>query len=128
MPALPAPTLPSVPKRLFVYTNTVFRVEYYRKRPEIYRLFCRLRHGERQHEADGAREVMSLTDQRMPAIGELSDPNSAAHPLDHVIWRALTSRNSNMAEGDHLALRYPAPIAPFAATIDTSTVSFRSLL
>ena len=71
---------------------------------------------------------MSLTDQRMPAIGELSDPNSAAHPLDHVIWRALTSRNSNMAEGDHLALRYPAPIAPFAATIDTSTVSFRSLL
>jgi ribosomal protein S18 acetylase RimI-like enzyme len=53
---------------------------------------------------------------------------STAHPLDHAIWRALTSRNRNVAEGDHLALRYLAPIAPFAATIDVSTASFQSLL
>jgi ribosomal protein S18 acetylase RimI-like enzyme len=65
---------------------------------------------------------------QVPAIGELTDSNSAAHPLDHAIWRALTSRNRNVAEGDHLALRYPAPIAPFAATIDVSIASFQSLL
>jgi ribosomal protein S18 acetylase RimI-like enzyme len=56
------------------------------------------------------------------------DSNSAAHPLDHAIWRALTSRNRNVAEGDHLALRYLAPIAPFAATIDVTNASFQSLL
>ena len=56
------------------------------------------------------------------------DSNPAAHPLDHVIWRALTSRNRNVAEGDHLARRYFAPIAPFGATIDVSTASFLSLL
>jgi len=70
---------------------------------------------------------MSLTDERMPAIGSM-DPKSADHPLDQVIWRALISLNRNVAEGDHLALRYLAPIAPFAATIDTSTASFQSLL
>jgi ribosomal protein S18 acetylase RimI-like enzyme len=73
---------------------------------------------------------MSSTDGRgqMPAIGELTDHRSAAHPLDHVIWRALTSRNRNVAEGNHLALRYLAPVAPFAATIDVSAASFQSLL
>jgi ribosomal protein S18 acetylase RimI-like enzyme len=53
---------------------------------------------------------------------------SRAHPLDHAIWRALTSRHRNVAQGDYLARRYPAPIAPFAATIDVSTASFQSLL
>jgi ribosomal protein S18 acetylase RimI-like enzyme len=71
---------------------------------------------------------MSSTDEpgQMPAIGELAD--SGAHPLDHVIWRALTSRHRRVAEGDQLALRYLAPIAPFAATIDVSIASFESLL
>ncbi len=59
---------------------------------------------------------------------ELTDSNSGAHPLDHVIWRALTSCHRNVAEGDELALRYLAPIAPFAATLDVSTASFESLL
>jgi ribosomal protein S18 acetylase RimI-like enzyme len=63
-----------------------------------------------------------------PAISELTEFNSAAHPLDHVIWRALTSCHRDVAEGDHLALRYLAPIAPFAATTDVSTASFQSLL
>jgi ribosomal protein S18 acetylase RimI-like enzyme len=53
---------------------------------------------------------------------------SRAHPLDHAIWRALTSRHRTLAQGDHLARRYLAPIAPFAATIDLSTTSFQSLL
>jgi ribosomal protein S18 acetylase RimI-like enzyme len=50
------------------------------------------------------------------------------HPLDAVIWRALTSVQKGLAEGDALARRYPAAIAPFAATIDREPASFRSLL
>ena len=53
---------------------------------------------------------------------------SRAHPLDHPIWSALTSCNRHVAEGDYLALRYLAPIAPFAATVDASAASFQSLL
>jgi hypothetical protein len=64
---------------------------------------------------------------QMPAIGEPTDSNSPAHPLDNVIWGALTSRNRNFADGDDLALRFPAPIAPFAAMIDRTTASFQSL-
>ena len=71
---------------------------------------------------------MSSTDRQTPAIGERTDSNPPAHPLDHVIWRALTSRNSNVAEGDRFARRYLAPIAPFGATIDLSAASFQSLL
>jgi ribosomal protein S18 acetylase RimI-like enzyme len=61
-------------------------------------------------------------------MGELTDSNAGAHPLDHVIWRALTSCHRDVAEGDHLALRYLAPFAPFAATTDVSIASFQSLL
>jgi ribosomal protein S18 acetylase RimI-like enzyme len=50
------------------------------------------------------------------------------YPLDAVIWRALTSVQESVAEGDERARRYPAAIAPFAATIDTEPASFRSLL
>jgi len=50
------------------------------------------------------------------------------HPLDAVIWRALTSVQKSLAEGNERARRYPAAIAPFAATIDTEPASFRSLL
>jgi ribosomal protein S18 acetylase RimI-like enzyme len=75
---------------------------------------------------------MTLSEARaentMSAMDELTDSTSGAHPLDHVIWRALTSRHRNVAEGGQLALRYLAPIAPFAATIDVSIASFESLL
>ena len=50
------------------------------------------------------------------------------HPLDAVIWRALTSVHESLAEGDERARRYPAAIAPFAATFDMEPASFRSLL
>jgi GNAT superfamily N-acetyltransferase len=52
---------------------------------------------------------------------------SPTHCLDNVIWRALTSRNRSFAEGDDLALRYPAPIAPFAAMSERTAASFQSL-
>ena len=54
------------------------------------------------------------------------EPDS--HPLDAVIWRALTSVQKGLAEGDARARRYPAAIAPFAATSDTEPASFQSLL
>ena len=88
----------------------------------MYKIFYR--RGKFLHPAKPRRSRILIDLTRM----ELWDSNSAAHPLDHVIWRALTSRNRNVAEGDHLALRYLAPIAPFAATIDVSAASFRSLL
>jgi FR47-like protein len=61
------------------------------------------------------------------ASGGPTDSSSAAHPLDNVIWRALTTRNRNLAEGDDLALRYPTSIAPFAAMlVSTLTRSIAS--
>src|SRR5579862_5394085 len=53
---------------------------------------------------------------------------SDRHPLDHVIWRALTTVQGHVAEGDERARRYPAAIAPFAATIDLEPAAFQSLL
>jgi ribosomal protein S18 acetylase RimI-like enzyme len=63
----------------------------------------------------------------MPCRKEV-EITSEPHPLDAVIWRALTSIHENLAEGDGLARRYPAAIAPFAAMIDMEPASFRSLL
>jgi ribosomal protein S18 acetylase RimI-like enzyme len=53
---------------------------------------------------------------------------SAQHPLDEVIWRALVGVQSAIAEGDERARRYPVAVAPFAATIDLEPASFESLL
>jgi ribosomal protein S18 acetylase RimI-like enzyme len=50
------------------------------------------------------------------------------HPLNQVIWRALTSVQRRLAEGDERARRYPAAVAPFAAMIDLEPISFSSLL
>jgi len=50
-----------------------------------------------------------------------------SHPLDHPIWTALTSRQQALAEGGTLARRYPAAVAPFADTVDTSPESFAAL-
>src|SRR5260370_3292983 len=50
------------------------------------------------------------------------------HPLDHHIWNALPSVRSAVAEGDDRARRYPAAMAPFAATRDTSQASYAAVL
>jgi ribosomal protein S18 acetylase RimI-like enzyme len=50
------------------------------------------------------------------------------HPLNTVIWGALTGAQKRLAEGNEWARRYPAAVAPFAATVDTEPASFRSLL
>jgi ribosomal protein S18 acetylase RimI-like enzyme len=51
----------------------------------------------------------------------------SAHPLDHPIWSALTSRQRGLAEGNGKALRYPAAITPFADMVDMSSDSFAAL-
>ncbi len=65
----------------------------------------------------------------MPYCEEGDPPGEPdPHPLDSVIWRAVTSVQESLAEGDERARRYPADIAPFAAMVDTEPASFRSLL
>ncbi|OXJ16797.1 GNAT family N-acetyltransferase [Burkholderia sp. HI2500] len=50
-----------------------------------------------------------------------------AHPLDRVVWNALTGRQRRLAVGHDRAWRFPAAVAPFAATEDTSAASFDAL-
>jgi len=47
--------------------------------------------------------------------------------LDHPIWSALTTRQSDLAEGGARARRYPTAMAPFADMPDMSTDSFAAL-
>lgn len=49
------------------------------------------------------------------------------HSLDNPIWSALTSRHSNLAEGDEQARRYPAIFTTLAAVREPSVISFESL-
>ena len=53
--------------------------------------------------------------------------DAAAHPLDHPIWTALTTRQQALAEGGALARRYPFAIAPFAAIAEPSARGFAAL-
>src|SRR5690242_6695257 len=47
--------------------------------------------------------------------------------LDNPVWSALSTTHASFAEGDSLAKRYPVDVAPFAATLDQSPESYRSL-
>jgi ribosomal protein S18 acetylase RimI-like enzyme len=51
-----------------------------------------------------------------------------SHPLDNVIWHALSGRQIHFSLGDDRARRYTADVAPFAAIRDFSPASFASLL
>ena len=57
----------------------------------------------------------------------MSSPSTPIHPLDHPIWRALTSTQGALAQGSGLARRYPPAIAPFAALAELSRESFGAL-
>jgi len=46
-----------------------------------------------------------------------------SHPLDNVIWNALTSRQCGLAEGDDLARRYDPAFARFGALADMSSAA-----
>lgn len=54
-------------------------------------------------------------------------PSAAPHPLDHVIWSALTTRHAPLAQGSPLAWCYPPEVAPFAALANRSEAAFESL-
>jgi predicted GNAT family acetyltransferase len=49
------------------------------------------------------------------------------HLLDRPIWSALGTRHASLAEGGTLARRYPASIAPFAATESEDKESLQAL-
>src|SRR5260370_7038671 len=47
--------------------------------------------------------------------------------LDNPVWSALSTTHASFAEGDDLAKRYPVDVGSFAATLDQSPESYRSL-
>lgn len=49
------------------------------------------------------------------------------HVLDNPIWEALTSAQKDLAQGDHLARRFPIDIGPLAGMIDQSPEAYTSL-
>jgi predicted GNAT family acetyltransferase len=49
------------------------------------------------------------------------------HLLDRPVWSALGTRHASLAEGGTLARRYPASIAPFAATENEGKESLQAL-
>jgi len=64
----------------------------------------------------------------------LNSPNSpprpdavAAHPLDNVIWSALTTCQAAIAEGDEVARRFDAAYARFAALAEPSAQGMDAL-
>lgn len=59
--------------------------------------------------------------------GNATGATGSTHPLDHVVWNALTGRQRRFALGDGRAWRFPAAIAPFAAIEDTGAASFDAL-
>lgn len=50
------------------------------------------------------------------------------HPLDRPVWRALTTRQAQLAWGDDRAKRYAAEYGLFAAAADNSVESLASLI
>ncbi|MCA8021628.1 GNAT family N-acetyltransferase [Burkholderia metallica] len=57
----------------------------------------------------------------------IGNARGGAHPLDRVVWNALTGRQRRFALGNDRAWRFPVAIAPFAAIDDTSDASFDAL-
>ena len=49
------------------------------------------------------------------------------HPLDKLIWTALTTRQAPLSEGDDRARRFQTDIGPFAAALDSGEASVASL-
>ena len=49
------------------------------------------------------------------------------HPLDNVVWAALTSAHASFAQGSGLARHYPRDIAPFSAVTEPSARAYADL-
>jgi len=61
-------------------------------------------------------------------VASTSDRTAGSHPLDNVVWSALTGRQREFSEGDDRARRYLVDVAPFAGLRDFSPASLASLL
>jgi predicted GNAT family acetyltransferase len=57
-------------------------------------------------------------------VANLSNTNAV---LDNAIWSSLTTRHSNIAEGNGRARRYPIGVSPLGAIQDESDASFEAL-
>ncbi len=53
--------------------------------------------------------------------------DAVTHPLDKLVWTALTTRQAHLSEGDGRARRFQTDIGPFAAAIDLSDAAVASL-
>lgn len=69
-----------------------------------------------------------MSDHKFSGNSDGTLEQTAADALDAVIWQALTGAQRRFAEGDDLARRYPAAVAPFAAVRETASASYDSLL
>ncbi|HLH89188.1 MAG TPA: GNAT family N-acetyltransferase [Xanthobacteraceae bacterium] len=49
------------------------------------------------------------------------------HPLDNVVWAALTGAHASFAQGSGLARHYPRDIAPFSAVAEPSARAYADL-
>jgi predicted GNAT family acetyltransferase len=57
----------------------------------------------------------------------MEQDGNTAHPLDEVVWNALSGKQKRFALGNDRARRYPPAVAPFAAVVDSSPASFEAL-
>lgn len=57
-----------------------------------------------------------------------TDEGDAVHPLDRVVWNALSGPQEHLAEGGPHARRYAPEVAPFAALAALDAASFDALL
>src|SRR6266446_3584374 len=53
--------------------------------------------------------------------------DSETHPLDNVVWSALTTAHAELALGAGLARRYPRDMAPFSAVAEPSARAYADL-
>src|SRR5262249_10588976 len=61
-------------------------------------------------------------------LAPASDPTAESHPLDNVVWNALTGRQSEFPQGDDPAGRFRAAGGPFEGLRASSPASTASLL
>lgn len=74
------------------------------------------------------RQIVTMpTPSTSPTEPASTDSKALSHPLDHVIWAALTTQQCAFAECNELARRFPVEVAPFGAMFDTSIASFEAL-
>jgi len=64
----------------------------------------------------------------MTKSGIQTDEGKAAHPLDRVVWNALSGPQDHLSEGGPHAKRYDPAVAPFAALAALDAASFDALL